>query len=690
MLIYSPGTSPGTFIHSSVETLCNDTSKIPIMESQNGEKKSDPDPVECPVQLPAETLVAMPLLQQCGMVFVGPGAKKEAQSKKYALEQSVKHVLMKQQIAHQQNQQKVAMYAQALSLMARVYIGSISFEVREEQIKQNFSVFGPIKTINMSWDTVTGHHKGFAFLEFEVPEAALLAQEAMNGKLVGGRNLKVLPVGRPANMPQAQPIIEMVMQEAKDYNRVYVSSVHPDLSEQDLRSVFEAFGEIVKCQLAKQPGKGHRGFGYLEFKTAQAVKEAIEGMNNFDLGGQHLQVGRCITPPEALTYVMPSAQSSLPSASAAAAAAVTAKIQAQDITGAGKSSPNSKKLGNNSPTSSYDNHASASPQQDSRLINGSPRAINSASSPTPTTNPGDVPAPAIVNPLPPPQLMAPPPVGVASVAPIQVAPPTLLQETKPKPPPPTKKDILSRIKIKTIEMNQKASFAPLPDLIAPKDKVEKTSEPFGDMLAIGGPEGSSSSRALALRDTSSKELAKTSKQEQKSSSGENVYRKKKKVKPPKAQGPKLSTPQALAAAAKVGMINDQMQAANAQNEEATLASQEHVEIRGNDARHLLMHKLMRTNRSSVICLKNMVTVDGIDNELEDEIRSECEKFGPVKDVCFVQEDEISQNVKVFVNYVDPSSAECAKTALDKRYFDGRTIAADFYDQILFDHGDFTG
>ena len=53
-------------------------------------------------------------------------------------------------------QQKVAMYAQALSLMARVYIGSISFEVREEQIKQNFSVFGPIKSINMSWDTVTG------------------------------------------------------------------------------------------------------------------------------------------------------------------------------------------------------------------------------------------------------------------------------------------------------------------------------------------------------------------------------------------------------------------------------------------------------------------------------------------------------------------------------------------------------
>lgn len=53
-------------------------------------------------------------------------------------------------------QQKVAMYAQALSLMARVYIGSISFEVREDSIRETFSQFGPVKSINMSFDASTG------------------------------------------------------------------------------------------------------------------------------------------------------------------------------------------------------------------------------------------------------------------------------------------------------------------------------------------------------------------------------------------------------------------------------------------------------------------------------------------------------------------------------------------------------
>lgn len=53
-------------------------------------------------------------------------------------------------------------------------------------------------------------------------------------------------------------------------------------------------------------------------------------MNNFDLGGQYLQVGRCITPPEALMYIVPSTQSILPTASAVAAASITAKIQARE------------------------------------------------------------------------------------------------------------------------------------------------------------------------------------------------------------------------------------------------------------------------------------------------------------------------------------------------------------------------
>ena len=73
------------------------------------------------------------------------------------------------------------------------------------------------------------------------------------------------------------------------------------------------------------PGK-HKGYGFLEYENQQSATDAIASMNLFDLGGQYLRVGRAITPPA-------SAQGSngtLPPAAAMAAAAVSAKIQAQE------------------------------------------------------------------------------------------------------------------------------------------------------------------------------------------------------------------------------------------------------------------------------------------------------------------------------------------------------------------------
>lgn len=120
-----------------------------------------------------------------------------------------------------------------LTFHFRVYVGSISFELKEDTIRQAFLPFGPIKSINMSWDPITQKHKGFAFVEYDIPEAAQLALEQMNGVMIGGRNIKV--VGRPSNMPQAQAVIDEITEEAKQYNRIYVASIHSDLSEQDIQ-----------------------------------------------------------------------------------------------------------------------------------------------------------------------------------------------------------------------------------------------------------------------------------------------------------------------------------------------------------------------------------------------------------------------------------------------------------------------
>ena len=44
-------------------------------------------------------------------------------------------------------------------MYSRIYVGCINYDTREEEIKKAFVTFGPIRSITMSWDSMTGKHK---------------------------------------------------------------------------------------------------------------------------------------------------------------------------------------------------------------------------------------------------------------------------------------------------------------------------------------------------------------------------------------------------------------------------------------------------------------------------------------------------------------------------------------------------
>ena len=62
-----------------------------------------------------------------------------------------------------------------------------------------------------------------------------------------GLALLLQQVGRPSNMPQAQPIIEQLAMEATRFYRIYVASIHVDLSESDIQRLVK--GLCVKTDL---------------------------------------------------------------------------------------------------------------------------------------------------------------------------------------------------------------------------------------------------------------------------------------------------------------------------------------------------------------------------------------------------------------------------------------------------------
>jgi len=133
----------------------------------------------------------------------------------------------------------------------------------------------------------------------------------------------------------------------------------------------------------------------------------------------------------------------------------------------------------------------------------------------------------------------------------------------------------------------------------------------------------------------------------------------------------------------------------------TLKQQEEMRISGKSARQMVMQKLMGARGevrgkedSVVLLLKNMVGPDEVDEELHEEIQQECGKYGKVENVVIYQEkqddsDDAEVHVKIFVEFHESIEAKKAKNGLDGRFFGGRTVSALIYDQEMYDQQDFS-
>ncbi|KAI9029922.1 hypothetical protein CLU79DRAFT_733163 [Phycomyces nitens] len=175
-----------------------------------------------------------------------------------------------------------------LTVLSRIYVGSIHFDLNDAHLKAVFGQFGIVKNISLSIDYTTMRHKGFCFVEFDTPEAASLAVKMMHGADLGGRQLKV---GRPNNYAAAAAVAKPVPPPG----RFYISNVNQLITQENMESIFEAFGKLQSCVLMPDVStRNHKGYGFIEFEDASAAEAAMEAMNNFEMGGQPLRVGPCI------------------------------------------------------------------------------------------------------------------------------------------------------------------------------------------------------------------------------------------------------------------------------------------------------------------------------------------------------------------------------------------------------------
>jgi len=75
----------------------------------------------------------------------------------------------------------------------KIYVGNLSYDVTEEELRQEFLAFGAVESVNIITDKYSGQPKGFGFVEMPSVSEGQAAITALNGKTLKDRTLNVNP-----------------------------------------------------------------------------------------------------------------------------------------------------------------------------------------------------------------------------------------------------------------------------------------------------------------------------------------------------------------------------------------------------------------------------------------------------------------------------------------------------------------
>ncbi|CAI0391731.1 unnamed protein product [Linum tenue] len=188
---------------------------------------------------------------------------------------------------------------------SEVYVGGIPHDVSEHDLRHFCESVGEVTEVRIMKGKESGEGKGYAFVTFRTKELANKAMKDLNNSEFKGKKVKCsasqanhrLFIG---NIPRSwgeKDMKNVVMKigpgvvsvELLKVRAIYVKNLPKDITQDQLRQLFEHHGNITKVVLPPaKPGHERSRFGFVHFSERSSAMKALKNTERYEIDGQVL------------------------------------------------------------------------------------------------------------------------------------------------------------------------------------------------------------------------------------------------------------------------------------------------------------------------------------------------------------------------------------------------------------------